>query len=217
MKPAAFFDLDGTLLTVNSTSLWIRREFRLGRITYLQYLQGLGFLLAYKFGAVDMERVMLKALRIISGVPEDTIRNRIRVWFDKDVIQHSASGARPVIHKHRELGHRLVLLTSASFYEAEIACEHFGFEHFISSRYEVKNGLFTGDLIRPICYGHGKVHLAEAYAAKNGVDLSVSFFYTDSYTDLPMLQRAGYPYTVHPDPRLKLKAKRKGWPILNWR
>ncbi len=214
---AAFFDLDGTLLSVNSTTLWIRRELKSGRISRFQYLQGLGFLLAYKFGIVNMDHVMQKALGTIRGMQEDTIIEWTRDWYHKEVRHFKAPGAQPVIDTHRRLGHKLVLLTSSSPYEAEFACRDFDLDHYLSSRYEVQNGLFTGDLVRPLCYGRGKVDLAEEYARTECIDLDKSFFYTDSYTDLPMLQRVGNPYVVHPDPRLKLKAKANGWPILDWR
>jgi phosphoserine phosphatase len=71
--------------------------------------------------------------------------------------------------------------------------------------------------VRPICYGPGKVEVAEAWACANGVDLAASSFYSDSSTDVPMLERVGRPYAVHPDPRLALLARSRGWPILDWR
>ena len=80
----------------------------------------------------------------------------------------------------------------------------------------VSDGKFDGTHQRPACYGPGKVHWAEAFAAANDVDLARSFFYTDSYTDLPMLERVGKPVVVNPDPRLLRTARRRGWPILDW-
>jgi phosphoserine phosphatase len=71
-------------------------------------------------------------------------------------------------------------------------------------------------MLEPLCFGAGKVVAAEAWAARHGVDLADTTFYTDSYTDLPMLERVGRPVAVNPDPRLARTARRRGWPILRW-
>jgi putative phosphoserine phosphatase/1-acylglycerol-3-phosphate O-acyltransferase len=86
----------------------------------------------------------------------------------------------------------------------------------LCTRYEVKDGRFTGDFIEPLCYGEGKVIHAERFAREHNIDVDASYFYTDSCTDLPMLERVSYPRVVNPDVRLRWVAKRKGWPILNW-
>ena len=61
------------------------------------------------------------------------------------------------------------------------------------------------------------MEVAETWARENGVDLAASSFYSDSSTDLPMLERVGHPFVVNPDPRLRLAARSRGWTILNWR
>jgi phosphoserine phosphatase len=65
-----------------------------------------------------------------------------------------------------------------------------------------------------VCYGRGKAYWAERFAAEHGVDLTRSYFYTDSITDLPVLDRVGHPRVVHPDPRLRRLAQRRGWQVL---
>ena len=109
-----------------------------------------------------------------------------------------------------------MLITSASNYESELAYEQFGMDRFLSTRYEVVNGRFTGEPLRPICYGAGKVVLAEQLAATHGIDLDQSYFYTDSLTDLPLLERVGNPRVVNPDPRLRRLSHARGWEILDW-
>lgn len=217
MKTAAFFDLDKTLLTVNSGALWMRRERREGRISMWQVAQASFYLLAYRFGVLDMERAMRKALQTIKGLDEETVRGWTRTWFHQEVVPHAAQGAWPVLEKHRGRGDVLVLLTSSSPYESEIASEHFGLDAYISTRYEVRGGVFTGEVIPPICYGEGKVLLAERFCAERALDLDGSTFYSDSLSDLPMFERVRNPRIVHPDPRLKRLAARRGWPVLDWR
>ena len=95
--------------------------------------------------------------------------------------------------------------------------EEFGLEAALFQKYEVRDGVFTGSPLKPICYGIGKVEVAQAWAGENGVDLAASTFYTDSSTDVPMLERVGRPVAVQPDLRLARIARVRGWPALDWR
>ncbi|MBN2361995.1 MAG: HAD family hydrolase [Deltaproteobacteria bacterium] len=214
---AAFFDLDRTLLTVNSGSTWVRSELRAGRIGAWHALEGALYLLAYKFFALDMERLFNRALVTVRGLDEETLRRRTREWFGREVVPRVAPGGLRQVAEHRQQGHQLVLLTSSSLYESEAAVEHFGFDGLLCTRYQVIDGRLTGQVVTPICFGPGKVLYAERHAAEHGIDLARSFFYTDSFTDLPMLERVGHPVAVHPDPRLRRIARRRGWPVVDWR
>jgi len=213
---AAFFDLDRTLLLVNSGRLWLESERRHGRIGVWQMIQATFYLIGYKFNAVDMERVMVKALSTVRGVEEEEVRRRTHEWYQAEVAQTVAPGARPALESHRAQGHPLVLLTASSLYESEIASRQLELDAYLATRYEVVDGHFTGDVVRPLCYGPGKVVHAERWAVDNDVDLDRSYFYTDSITDLAMLERVGEPRIVQPDPRLRRLARKRGWEILDW-
>ncbi|MBM4395355.1 MAG: HAD-IB family hydrolase [Deltaproteobacteria bacterium] len=213
---AAFLDLDRTLLSVNSGRLWVMRERRVGRLGMLKTAKAGVFLVLYHFGLVDMERVLEEALATVKGLPEDTVREWTRQWFRDEVVSHEAPGARAWIDAHRAAGHLLVLLTSSSPYATECAVEHFGLDAGLSMRYGVEGGRFTGQCERPLCYAEGKVTLAERLADERGIDLARSYFYTDSATDLPMLLRVGHPRIVNPDPRLRIEARSRGWPVIDW-
>ena len=216
MPTAAFFDLDGTLLTVNSADLWVRRERRLGRITGWQLARAALWLGGYKLGVLDMEGALRAALGTLRGVEESFIRAETHAWWRDEVRQHVAPGSRGVLEEHRKRGDLLVLLTSSSRYASEMAREEFGLDVTLCQGYEVRDGRFTGAPLRPLCYAAGKVEVAEAWASEQGVDLAKSAFYSDSSTDVPMLERVGQPFAVHPDPRLRMIARRRGWPMLDW-
>lgn len=217
MRSAAFFDLDGTLLSVNSARLWVKRERRLGHLSLGQLLRASMFLGAYHLGVLNIEAALSAALGQIKGVREDDVRADTAVWWREDVRANIAPKAQAVVDAHRRAGEPLVLLTSSSRYASEHARLEFGLDAALCQGYEVQDGLFTGAPSRPLCFGEGKVLVAEAWAQEQGVDLAKSAFYSDSYTDVPMLERVGRPFAVHPDLRLKRVAKARGWPILDWR
>jgi HAD superfamily hydrolase (TIGR01490 family) len=214
---AAFFDLDGTLLTANSARLWLRRERRLRHVTGWQVARAALCIGGYRLGVLDMESTLRAALVTIRGLVEDDVRAATREWWRDEVRPFVAPGAAPVLDAHRRSGDLLVLLTSSSRYAAEMAREEFGLDATLFQGYEVRDGRFTGEPLLPICFGPGKVVAAERWARANGVDLARSSFYSDSSTDVPMLERVGRPFAVHPDPRLRLLARARGWPILDWR
>ena len=217
MSTAAFLDLDLTLITINSGASWVKRERRLGRISSRPMRQAYVRFLLYRLSLIDMDEAMRLALAQYKGLPEQTLADWTRTWYQAEVACFAAPGARPVLDEHRRLGHALVLLTTSSPYESALAKEQFNLDHALSSRYEVIDGQLTGEFIPPLAYGPGKVVIAEQYAAENGIDLDGSYFYSDSYSDRPMLERVGHPHAVNPDMRLRRFAKKKGWPILDWR
>jgi HAD superfamily hydrolase (TIGR01490 family) len=217
MPTAAFFDLDGTLLTVNSASLWIRRERRLGRMHAGHAAQALWMFARYRVGMLDMETMLQLGLSRLRGASEESIRRETQEWWREDVRKFAAPGARAVLDRHRRAGDLLVLLTSSSVYASEMARDEFGLDATLCQGYEVVDGRFTGNPLRPICYGPGKVEIALAWARSRGVDLSRSSFYSDSSTDVPMLERVAHPFVVSPDLRLRLIARARGWPTLDWR
>ena len=214
----AFFDLDKTLISRNSATLWIRFERRAGRVTRTQTLQALAWVLRYSVGAVsDMSDPIRRSVASLAGQREDELRERARVFYEELVRPLYRPGALAALREHREAGDRLVLLTSSSNYVSEQVSRDLGLDHFVCNRFEVDPaGRYTGRAIEPLCFGSGKVELAERYAGEIGLRLADAAFYTDSHSDLPMLEAVGRPVTVHPDPRLRRLARRRGWPTVDW-
>ncbi len=110
----------------------------------------------------------------------------------------------------------LAILSTSPTYVTRPIAQMLGIDEVISTQFEVREGCFTGRLMGPACVGKGKVHWAEDLGTRLDVDLGQSWFYTDSYTDMPMLERVGNRVIVNPDPRLRRVAKRRGWPVQDW-
>ncbi len=217
-RSAAFFDLDRTLLDVNSGLMWAWHERRSGVISLWTMGRVLFWNLLYHMSVIDMEAVFARAVAHYRGVPRETLERRTREWFVRDIQRHLRTEAFEALAAHRNEGHALVLLTTSSCFEAAAACEAFGIDHWIANDLlSGGDGRLTGDFGRPLCYGPGKVQRAEAFSRTHEVDLDRSFYYADSYSDLPMLERVGQARIVSPDPRLRRVARQRQWPILDWK
>ena len=141
-----------------------------------------------------------------------------REWFEADIKRFISRAAVSRIEAHRAQGDHVVLLTAATPYIARPVAEHLSLDDCIATRLEVDDarGTFTGQPVEPLCYGAGKITWARQWTDAVGASLDDAFFYTDSFTDLPMLERVGRPVAVNPDPRLRRYARRRRIPIERW-
>lgn len=208
--------MDRTLLRCNTASLWLRWLRQRNEISLRHTLRALGWLVQYKLSVLDMEAVTARATNEMAGQSEGELIAKSADFFAAWVRDEVAPKARAAIAHHRAEGHLLAILSSSTPYLVEPLAEHLGIEHAICTRLTVADGRFAGTHVRPACYGPGKVHWAEAFAVEHDVDLASSYFYSDSYTDLPMLQRVGSARVVNPDTRLKRHARRVGWSVDEW-
>ncbi|MEM1008328.1 MAG: HAD-IB family hydrolase [Myxococcota bacterium] len=217
MKGVAFFDLDRTLIRENSASLYVRHETAAGRLSKLRLMEAMFYMGLYHFALVRMDLAVRKAIRLYQGDLESELRARTQAWFHREIAPRLLPGARAAIKSHQEAGDAVVLLTGSSWYAAEAARDAWGLDGILANRPLIDaQGILTGDVEEPVCYGAGKVIWAERWAEQHGLSLEGCAFYTDSFTDVPMLERATRAFVVNPDPRLRREAARRGWPILVW-
>lgn len=212
---AAFFDIDGTLLSVNTAPLYARYMRRHGRARRRDLLRTAFYLAQYRLNLLDIDRAIERVSDVIAGQLEVEVAAFCEQWYAEVVRDYLVPGMQKVLEEHRSLGHRLALLSSSTNYLATPLARDLDVEHLLVTRLEVVDGRFTGRPIRPVCYGPGKVHWARAFAEEHHLDLEQSFFYTDSVTDIPVLEIVGHPFAVNPDRLLRRAARRRGWPVLD--
>ena len=215
-KVGAFFDVDHTLLDVNSRARWLRHAWLTGQTSSLQALRALGWLVRYRLALLDLEAVTVLAAKDYRGRSAADLDAEARSWFRRDIEAHVCIEGRARVAEHQAKGHVVALLTSGTRFSVTPLAELLGVTHLLCTELEVEGGELTGRHIAPACAGAGQVVYAGRFAAEHGIDLSQSYFYTDSYSDLPMLERVGCPRVVNPDPRLKRRARTRGWEIERW-
>ena len=213
----AFFDVDRTLVSCNTGRLFLRDLRRRGEISLLRTLRALIWMAKYHLSLIDLQHVATKLAAQMEGWIERDFAERCRDWVEAEVLPLVLPGAHGEIAKHRAEGHVIAILSTSPTYVTRPIADALGIEEVISTKFEVVGGQFTGKLVGPACVGKGKVFWAEDLGARREVDLAQSWFYTDSYTDMPMLERVGNRVIVNPDPRLRRTAKRRGWPVQDWR
>jgi len=215
LRPAAFFDMDHTVLRKDTGTSWMRFLRRRGELSRAGMARALWWSVLYKAAVLDMEALATKLTAGLAGEDEAEMVAKCEVWYASDVAPMVTRAARHAIDVHRRAGDVVVLATGATQYAAEAVAAGLGIEHTLCSRLEVEAGRFTGRLAA-MCFGTHKVAVAERFAAAEGVDLDRSTFYSDSYNDLPMLERVGTAVAVNPDVRLFREARRRAWRFDQW-
>jgi HAD superfamily hydrolase (TIGR01490 family) len=217
MTRAALFDMDRTLLATHTALLYTRDRRARGEIGLLEVLRVGSWILKYSLGIVDPEKVARVALKEYRGHSESRLVQSTEEWFERAVPPYVRAGARRVVERHRALGDVLAIVTSAAPYAARPLARLLGIEHVVSSELAVDaNGLLTGEVVDPLCYGAGKIVRTARLAETLGFRIDDAAFYSDSITDLPLLEAVRMPVAVCPDRRLLRVARRRGWAIESW-
>ncbi len=216
-KVAAFFDVDHTLIACNSARKWVEYLWRNGKISAGAALRSVWWLVKYRMSVLDYEAVTAEVVRGYAGQSVAELCREVEAWFHADVEPMICIEGRERVDWHRAAGHELVLLTSGTFFSVEPLQKILRVPNLVCTQLEIVDGKLTGNYFPPSCFGTGKLDAGLAFAEQRGIDLQRSYFYTDSYSDLPMLERVGEPRVINPDPRLRRWALGKGMKVEQWR
>lgn len=214
---AALFDMDRTLVRKETATLYVKYQRDIGQATTLDLLKALYWVGQYTLGILDIDKVADKVLGMVQGIPEPEFVAQCEDWFTKYVEEHITEKGREAVLKHRARGDLCAIVTGGTRYAAGPLARRLDIEHVVASELEIDAaGKLTGRAVKPLCLGSGKLRRAEVLAEKLGFALQDATFYTDSISDLPLLERVAEPIIVNPDPRLSRLAKRRGWVIERW-
>ncbi len=218
MAAAAFYDLEGTLVSTNLVhTLGFYSRNQQGLLRSLR--KSASTLLSIPvFAATDQySRMLFNDLffKRYKGESEDRLRFFAEELFE-DVLKPAVfPGAFSLIEKSKSLGLRQVVVTGALDMSVKPLMDYLGIEEYVANRLEFVNGVATGRLVPPVLASATKASWIRTFAEREGINLSASFAYSDSMSDLPMLSVVGHPAAVNPDMRLRQTALHHDWPILN--
>jgi len=214
---AALFDMDKTLLDTSSGLLYVRYLYRIGRVRKRELARVMSWMVLDRLGALDMSGIVPRLLAITRMQSEPEMRRLCDRWFAEDVAKHVTERGREKMAEHAASGHVLGIVSASTQYAVGPLAAHLDIPgQYVCTHLESENGLLTGRIIPPFCYGEGKIAWAEQFAAEYDVDLRASYFYTDSISDRPLLGRVGHPVAVNPDLRLRRLALARGWPLIKF-
>jgi len=213
----ALFDMDRTLVRKDTATLLTRYRRETGQAQLIDTFRVGYWVLQYGLGIADAESIAKKVLQDYRGVPESQLFADGLACFDAYVFEHISEHARKAVRLHLDAGDFVAIVTSATRYTTAPIARELGVECFACSELEVDgDGCLTGRHVAPLCYGPGKLERVQKVLQESGTSLADAVFYSDSVTDLPLLEKVGTPIVVNPDFRLRRIARRRAWRVESW-
>ncbi|HDH03670.1 MAG TPA: HAD-IB family hydrolase [Actinobacteria bacterium] len=213
---AAFFDLDKTVIAKSSTLAFSRPLYKAGFLNRRALVKAGIAQVVYMMVGADhdqLERVRDQMMELTKGWEAAQIRTLVRETVDEVVAPLVFAEALAIMDDHRRNGLRVVIISASPEEVVMPLARYLGVDHVIATRSTIDaDGRYTGDM-EFYAYGPGKADAINDLALKWDLDLSACYAYSDSATDIPMMEVVGHPVAVNPDKELREIAEEKGWPI----
>jgi len=215
---AAFFDLDKTLIEGSSAVHFGRAAYRAGLVSRRQLAGDVWANVRFRLsGSTDEKSEELKQ-RVLEAISGQRVVDLARLG--PEVL----TGILPLLYRevlaeayaHQDAGRPVFIVTAASQELAEVLAHVLVLDGGVGMRSEVRDGVYTGRSAGPFTYREGKADAIRQLAVERGLDLSESYAYSDSESDLPMLRAVGHPVAVNPDSTLERVAREQGWRIMRF-
>jgi HAD superfamily hydrolase (TIGR01490 family) len=156
--------------------------------------------------------------RVMASIKGTRVSNLARTTADTlaGILPRIYPQMMSVVREHQDAGRRAYIVTAASNEISQMLARVLAMDGAIGTRSEIVDGVYTGELDGPFVYGEGKAEALREFAAEEGISLESSWAYSDSVSDLPMLEAVGHPVVVNPDAELREIARREGWEVLRF-
>lgn len=216
---AAFFDLDKTIVARSSPLVLGRSFFREGLISRSSLMKSLYAQLMFQLMGADeekMERMRAEASKLTAGWEQDKVRRVVEEVLEEVMSPLIYSEALELMHDHRAAGRLICIVSSSPEEVVEPLAKMLYVDHYIATKPKIEDGKYTGEL-EFYSYGPHKAAAIRQLAQDKEIDLDGSFAYSDSITDLPMLEAVGHPVVVNPDKGLRRLALEREWDIAFFR
>ncbi|WOJ97638.1 HAD-IB family hydrolase [Congregibacter brevis] len=212
----AIFDFDGTIISGYSAIAFIREQLRRGDLSVRDFLELASAMTNFGLGNLGFSGMMAITTQFMRGIDEQAYIELGEDLFTKQIARLVYPESRALIEAHLAKGHTVGIISSATPYQVEPAARDLGIENVLCTQLEVEDGVFTGSVVRPTCFGQGKVDAAEVLAESVGANLDDGFFYSDSTDDQLLLEHVGNPVALNPSDKLRAVARDNNWPIASF-
>ena len=220
----ALFDLDHTLIPFDSGLAWTRFLVARSVLTAEDESRYLDFCHQYVAGTLDIHAMHRAGLRPLLGVPRATLAKWLRA-FEREMAARVPPQALALVRRHRDAGHLCAIVTATERLIAEPFARLFGIDHLVATRAATVDGTpdaaFTGEIDGEPCFRVHKVSRVNTWltsfsggTAAGLAGFPTSWFYSDSISDLPLLEAVSHPVAVRPDERLRAHAVSVGWAVV---
>lgn len=213
---AAFFDLDKTLISRSSTLAFVPSFYRHGLISGMQAARGALAQIMFRLAGADhnqMEKIKEQVSKLSRGWPVERVAEIVTTHLADTIGPIIYSEGRRLLDFHREAGRDVIIVSTSGQEMVGPIGAMLGASGIIATRMGHAEGFYTGEL-EFYAYGEAKASRIRELSAERGYRLAECFAYSDSVTDLPMLEAVGHPHAVNPDRRLRKIAVERGWPVL---
>ncbi|MGW2490532.1 HAD family hydrolase [Streptomyces sp. NPDC001606] len=219
-RAAAFFDLDKTVIAKSSTLTFSKSFYQGGLINRRAALRTAYAQFVFLAGGLDhdqMERMREYLSALCRGWNVQQVREIVAETLHELIDPIIYDEAASLIEEHHAAGRDVVIVSTSGAEVVEPIGELLGADRVVATRMVVgEDGCFTGE-VEYYAYGPTKAEAIRELAVAEGYDLDRCYAYSDSATDLPMLQEVGNPHAVNPDRALRREALARGWPVLEFR
>lgn len=212
----AFFDLDRTLIKGFSAVEFFQARLFSGKMTAREIVAQFSGVLVYAMGQGNFAGLAAIGAQGVKGVKEEVFIELGEETYHKHLADEIYPESRALVDAHLEKGHTVAIISAATPYQVNPIARDLDVEQVLCTRLEITDGKFTGRIVEPACWGEGKAIAARGIAAQQKLDLSKSYFYTDSASDAPLLEIVGHPRPVNPDVKLSALAFKNNWPIFRF-
>lgn len=214
----AIFDLDNTLLAGDSDYLWGQFLAERGIVDADHYeRENLRYYREYQAGTLDIMSFLAFQLQPLAAHDMATLHGWREQFLKEKIDPIILPKARALIEQHRRQQHTLLIITATNSFITGPIAQRLGVDTLLATEPELTQGRYTGRVAGIPCFREGKVTRLEAWLRERKFDIRVSWFYSDSHNDIPLLEQVAYPTAVDPDPQLATHAQAKGWPVISLR
>ena len=219
MRAAAFFDLDKTVIAKSSTLAFGKPFYKGGLVNRRAVLKSSYAQFVYLLQGADetqMDRMRDYLKTLCAGWSVEQVNGIVAETLHELIDPLVYDEAVALFEEHRRARRDVVIVSSSGVEVVGPIGEMLGVDRVVATRMVVENGAYTGD-IEFYAYGEGKATAIRDLATQQGYDLAASYAYSDSVTDLPMLEAVGHPTAVNPDKALRRVAVERDWPVREFR